>query len=103
MTLICSAPQFPYQVYIAALAGHATSEITQCLSTFMDLCYIFRRNAITSTTLSKAKALLDKFHNLRQFFVHASVHTSTSLPRQHALLHYITSIPLFGSLNGLCS
>jgi hypothetical protein len=103
MTLICSAPQFPYHVYIAALAGHVPSEITQCLSTFMDLCYIFHRNAITSTALSKAEALLDRFHNLHQFFVHAGVCTSMSLPRQHALLHYITSIPLFASLNGLCS
>jgi hypothetical protein len=71
MTLICSAPQFPYQVYIAALAGHVPWEITQCLSTFMNLCYIFCQNAITSTTLSEAEALLDKFHDLHQFFVHA--------------------------------
>jgi hypothetical protein len=79
------------------------SEIVKCLSTFMDLCYIFRRNAITSTALKNAEALLDQFHELRQFFVDAGVRTSTSLPRQHALLHYITSIPMFGSPNGLCS
>lgn len=69
----------------------------------MELCYIFRRNAITSTALKNAEALLDRFHKLRQFFVDAGIRTSTSLPRQHALLHYLTSIPLFGSPNGLCS
>lgn len=69
----------------------------------MDLCYIFRRNAITSTALTNAEALLDRFHELRSFFVNAGIRTSISLPRQHALLHYITSIPLFGSPNGLCS
>ena len=69
----------------------------------MNLCYIFRRNAISSTVLKNAEALLDRFHELRGFFVDAGVRTSTSLPRQHALLHYITSIALFGSPNGLCS
>lgn len=69
----------------------------------MDLCYIFRRNAITSSALENAETLLDRFHQLRQFFIDAGVRTSISLPRQHALLHYITSIPLFGSPNGLCS
>jgi hypothetical protein len=46
------------------------------------------------------KPSLIDFHELRGFFVDAGVRTSTSLPRQHALLH---SIPLFGSPNGLCS
>ena len=69
----------------------------------MDLCYIFRRNVITSSALEQAETLLDRFHQLRQYFVEEGVRTSISLPRQHALLHYITSIPLFGSPNGLCS
>jgi hypothetical protein len=93
----------PDKVYIAAITGYVPSEIVKCLSTFMNLCYIFRRNAITNTALKNAEALLDRFHELRRFFVDAGVRTSTSLPRQHALLHYLTSIPLFGSPNGLCS
>ncbi|KAF8157500.1 hypothetical protein BJ912DRAFT_866975 [Pholiota molesta] len=91
------------KVYIAAIAGHVPSEMVQCLATFMELCYIFRRNVITSTALSTAEGLLDRFHALRQVFIDEGVRTSISLPRQHALPHYITSIPLFGSPNGLCS
>ena len=73
------------------------------MSTFMDLCYIFRRNAITATTLETANALLKRFHELRHIFITEGVRESISLPRQHALPHYLTSIPLFGSPNGLCS
>ena len=69
----------------------------------MDLCYIFRRNVITTTALKTAEGLLDQFHNLRRVFIDAGVRSSISLPRQHALIHYLTSIPLFGSPNGLCS
>lgn len=69
----------------------------------MDLCYIFRRNVITSTALTAAKTLLERFHELRHIFITEGVRESISLPRQHALPHYLTSIPLFGSPNGLCS
>lgn len=77
--------------------------MVQCLAAFMELCYIFRRNVITSTALSAAQVLLDEFHTLRQIFIEEGIRESISLPRQHALPHYITSIPLFGSPNGLCS
>ena len=69
----------------------------------MDLCYIFRRNAITTSALATAEALLKRFHQLHCIFITEGVRESISLPRQHALSHYITSITLFGSLNGLCS
>lgn len=69
----------------------------------MELCYIFRRNVITTTALKTAEDLLKKFHELRNIFITEGVRSSISLPRQHALVHYLLSIPLFGSPNGLCS
>jgi len=77
--------------------------MVQCLSTFMDLCYIFRRNAITASALTTAEGLLKRFHELRHIFIIEGVRESISLPRQHALPRYLTSIILFGSPNGLCS
>lgn len=69
----------------------------------MELCYIFRRNAITTSALKTAEDLLEQFHTLRNVFITEGVRSSISLPHQHALIHYLTSIPLFGSPNGLCS
>ena len=69
----------------------------------MDLCYIFQRNIITASALATAEALLKRFHELRQVFITKGVRKSISLSRQHALPHYLTSITLFGSPNGLCS
>ena len=77
--------------------------MVQCMSTFMDLCYIFRRNVITSSALKTAENLLERFYELQSIFITEGVRDSISLPRQHALPHYLTSIPLFGSPNGLCS
>jgi hypothetical protein len=93
------------QVYLAAIAGHVPSDVIKCLSAFLDFCYIARRNVITSEALDELQNALDRFHYYREFFVGtAGVNGDfISLPRQHSLLHYLRSIRLFGSPNGLCS
>ncbi|KDR70757.1 hypothetical protein GALMADRAFT_214468 [Galerina marginata CBS 339.88] len=39
------------KVYLAAIAGYLPSSMVQCIATFMDACYIARRNAITGPAL----------------------------------------------------
>ncbi|KAK7676622.1 hypothetical protein QCA50_020436 [Cerrena zonata] len=47
---------------------------------------------------------LDRFHQHRTIFEEVGIRPDGfSLPRQHALEHYIAGIKLFGSPNGLCS
>lgn len=77
--------------------------MVRAIAVFVDACYIFRRNAITSSALADAEMLVKTFHDLRKIFIDEGVQESISLPRQHALAHYISSIILFGSPNGLCS
>ncbi|KIM36125.1 hypothetical protein M413DRAFT_31879 [Hebeloma cylindrosporum] len=91
------------KVYLAAIAGYLPSSMVQCLATFMDTCYIARRNAITGPALQHFQSCVEKFHALRNIFIESGVRTSISLPRQHALDHYVYAIQLFGSPNGLCS
>ena len=69
----------------------------------MELCFLFRRNAITTTDIKQIQYELDRLHQLREVFIEAGVRVDISLPRQHALLHYVTGITNFGSPNGLCS
>lgn len=93
-----------YQVYLPAIAGHVPGDMVRCLAAFLDFCYIVRRNAICVDTLAKASEALDRFHYYRKIFIDTGVVIDTiSLPRQHSLKHYIRSIELFGSPNGLCS
>ena len=73
------------------------------MATFMNACYIARRNAITAPALEQFRECVKKFHKLRNAFIEAGVRESISLPRQHALKHFYNSIHLFGSPNGLCS
>ena len=76
--------------------------MVQCIATFMDACYIARRNAITGPALKHFHSCVEKFHTLQNIFITAGVRSSMSLPHQHALIHYFCAIHLFGSPNGLC-
>ncbi|TRM58162.1 hypothetical protein BD626DRAFT_408644 [Schizophyllum amplum] len=91
------------RVYLAAIAGHVPMEMCQCFSSFLDFCYIARRNAISASALSELQQALDRFYQYREIFITTGVRVDISLPRQHSLKHYATSILLFGSPNGLCS
>ncbi|KAF5338761.1 hypothetical protein D9611_013338 [Ephemerocybe angulata] len=91
------------KVYLSAIVGYVPPGMVQCLAAFLEVCYIFRRNAITSNALKLAETQLAKFHELRKIFVETGTRSHCSLPRQHALLHFIPSIIDFGAPNGLCS
>ncbi|KAJ7616603.1 hypothetical protein FB45DRAFT_1034921 [Roridomyces roridus] len=91
------------KVYLGAVAGYIPSEMVKSLATFMDLCYAVRRNAITAPDLVRVGNVLSRFHQHRAIFIELGVRADISLPRQHSLIHYIPSIRLFGSPNGLCS
>lgn len=77
--------------------------MVQCISALMELCYLFRRNAITNADLDRIQYELERLQKLRDIFIRTGVRDDISLPRQHALQHYLRSIMLFGSPNGLCS
>ncbi|KII89805.1 hypothetical protein PLICRDRAFT_52959 [Plicaturopsis crispa FD-325 SS-3] len=92
------------KVYLPAIAGHVPDKMVQCLAAFLDFCYLARRNALDTDSLAQLEDALERFHGLRQVFIDAGVREDKiSLPRQHSLMHYVLSIRLFGSPNGLCS
>ncbi|KAJ2989849.1 hypothetical protein NUW54_g8655 [Trametes sanguinea] len=92
------------KVYLAAIAGVVPDRMVQCMAAFLDFCYIARRSSHDSVSLDAMADALAYFHDLRTVFVELGVRpTGFGLPRQHALVHYVEAIRLFGSPNGLCS
>lgn len=81
--------------------------MVRAISAFLDFCYLVRRPTITQKTLKDIQAALDRFHHYRPIFQKTGVRVpgpkGFSLPRQHALKHYIEHIIAFGAPNGLCS
>ncbi|GLB38138.1 hypothetical protein LshimejAT787_0500030 [Lyophyllum shimeji] len=91
------------KVYLAAITGHVPLVMVQCMSAFLDFCYIARRNSLSNYDIKELKSALTRFHHLRAIFIETGVRVDISLPRQHSMVHYPHSIRLFGSPNGLCS
>jgi len=77
--------------------------MVRCISSFMNACYIARRNALDALSLQQFTNFICEFHKLRNIFIQTGVRGDISLPRQLALTHYPYLIRLFGSPNGLCS
>lgn len=77
--------------------------MVKAIVAFLDFCYLVRRPSHTEETLTAMDIALNRFHHYRTIFIQVQVRANFSLPRQHSLVHYVRSIRLFGSPNGLCS
>lgn len=78
--------------------------MVRCIAALLDFTYLARRSSHTVEDLRNMAATLEEFHRLRVIFEEVGVRPDGfSLPRQHALIHYVRAIELFGSPNGLCS
>lgn len=77
--------------------------MVQAIATFMDFCYMARRTSHDTASLATMNETLGRFLDLRSVFIETGIRADFALPRQHALLHYVYGITLFGSPYGLCS
>jgi hypothetical protein len=90
---------------VPALVGRVDDGIVRCFVALLDFAYLARRNIHDTATLLAMDTALRKFHVERLVFVRDGVcdDDSFSLPRQHALVHFVYGIRNFGSPNGLDS
>ncbi|KAI0365599.1 hypothetical protein BV20DRAFT_1038871 [Pilatotrama ljubarskyi] len=92
------------KIFLLAIAHHVPPQMVQCITTFLDWCYLARRSEHDTFTLAAMDEVLARFYKLRKIFEDVDIRPDGfALPRQHALVHYTHSIRLFGSPNGLCS
>jgi hypothetical protein len=90
------------QVYLPAIAGHVPVQMVRAISSFMEFCYLVRRNVINEDDIMAINTAVAKFHVERSIFDDIRPN-GYSLPRQHSLVHYTFLIQEFGAPNGLCS
>jgi hypothetical protein len=89
---------------VPALVGRVPDDVVRCVVALLDFTYMARLNSHTSITLEAMEQALERFQRYRNVFEALGVRDNGfSLPRQHALVHYVDGIRDFGSPNGLCS
>ena len=92
---------------MSAIEGFVPREVIRCFHAYLDFCYIARASTFTQLTLDRLNEALERFHEHRKIFQLLGIRDPTSsglsLPRQHAMTHYLQHIKNFGAPNGLCS
>ncbi|KAH9951837.1 hypothetical protein B0H21DRAFT_843134 [Amylocystis lapponica] len=92
------------KIFLPAIVGHVPDKMVRCIAALLDFCYLARRSSHDTSTLKAMDNALSRFHTYRTVFEEVGIRPNGfSLPRQHALVHYVLNIKLFGSPNGLCS
>ena len=92
------------QVYIPAIMGHLPAKAVTAVRSFLDFCYLVRREAHDPDSLTMLDNALTQFHRDREVFRIPGVRADGfSLPRQRSCVHYKDRIQSFGAPNGLCS
>jgi hypothetical protein len=89
---------------MSAIEGFVPKEVVQTFHAFLDFYYLVRRNVLDEDDLEAIEDALERFYAARAIFQEVGVRpTGFSLPRQHAMKHYVHHILKFGAPNGLCS
>jgi hypothetical protein len=77
--------------------------MVQTMRTFLEFCYIVRRDIHDTNSLEALDDAFQRFHRHCEVFRTSGVRDDFNLPRQHSLIHYMKLIRAFGAPNGLCS
>ena len=96
-------PLSSWQIYLPAIEGYVPNDMIKALRTFLEFCYLVHHNIHDRKSLDRMDEALQRYHHYRKIFLATGVRMGFNLPRQHALIHYIRAIRLFGAPNGLCS
>jgi Plavaka transposase len=77
--------------------GMDSSRMVKAVRALLDFLFLAQFECHTSSTLSRLEECLMTFHNNKAVFVDLGIREHFNLPKLHSLLHYASSIRLFGT------
>ncbi|KAH9005590.1 hypothetical protein EDB86DRAFT_3061765 [Lactarius hatsudake] len=78
-------------------SGQVTSRIVRSVRALLDFLYLAQLPSQTTDTITRLDEALARFHSNKAVFVDLGVHEHFNIPKFHSLMHYSTSIALFGT------
>ena len=91
------------QILLGVIVGiplpdnHPPTHLLGSVRALLDFLYLAQYPVHTSETLTYLKDALDCFHYYKSIFIDLGIQNQFNIPKVHALLHYTTSICLFGT------
>src|SRR6266702_113346 len=77
--------------------GQMPSRIVRAMRAILDFIYLAQFPSHTTDTLGHLEACLTRFHDNKSVFLDLGVRNHFTIPKFHSLLHYKSSITLFGT------
>jgi hypothetical protein len=77
--------------------GQNPSRVVKAVRALLDFLFVAQYECHTAHTLSRLDDILSAFHDNKQVFVDLGVREHFNLPKLHSLIHYTSSIRLFGT------
>ncbi|KAH9016036.1 hypothetical protein EDB85DRAFT_1875359 [Lactarius pseudohatsudake] len=78
-------------------SGQVTSRIIKTVRALLDFLYLAQLPSHTTATLLRLEQSLSQFHDNKEVFVDLGVREHFCIPKVHSLMHYKSSITLFGT------
>ena len=77
--------------------NHSSDKLLHAVRGILDFLYLAQLPSHTDNTIAKMTAALDAFHASKTVFVELGIRDDFDFPKLHSLLHYASSIRLFGT------
>ena len=78
-------------------SGQVTSRVIRTVHALLDFLYLAQLPSHTTNTIVRLNKSLAQFHDNKAVFVDLGVREHFNIPKIHSLMHYSTSITLFGT------
>jgi len=78
-------------------AGRDASHLVKSTCALLDFLYIAQYRSHTTTSIECLKDCLAAFHSTKAVFMDLGAQKNFNLPKLHSLIHYTSSIQLFGT------
>ena len=76
--------------------GQVSSHVIRAVRALLDFLYLSQLPSHTTDTLRRLQDSLALFHDNKAVFVDLGMRRHFNFPKLHSLLHYVSSIMLFG-------
>jgi len=77
--------------------GRSPVRLIRAIRALLDFLYLAQYPSHTADTLSRLNDALSRFHDNKDILVDLGVRTHFNFPKLHSLIHYVSSITLFGT------
>lgn len=84
-------------VDLAVPGGHDSTRIVKAVRALLDFLYLAQYQCHTSDTINQLQDCLSTFHHNKVVFCDLGVRKHFNIPKFHSLIHYTSSIKLFGT------